>query len=256
VAVSVLSRSGDFSLAVSPLVLPRLSIYGGATDGGSRSWSHVTGLLLADPEFHRRDSVELLLGADVYSSLVLPDLRRGGPTEPLAQLTRLGWVLLGPVGTCRAVTPVTSMQCSAAADFSDLVRRFWEAEEPPSAPPPLTSDEAECEEHFSRTHEKLADGRYQVRLPIRAELPDLTSTRRAASHLLEVMTRRFTRDSAFGERYRAFMSDYLALGHMSPIGAAASPPGATVCYLPHHGVLRGSGPEAKASSTIRGVSLE
>jgi len=49
---------------------------------------------------------------------------------------------------------------------------------------------------------------------------------------------------------------------MSPVGAAPSPPGATVCYLPHHGVLRGSGPEAKirvvfngSSRTLNGASL-
>ncbi|KMQ90572.1 bel12-ag transposon polyprotein [Lasius niger] len=254
VTVSVLSRSGDFSLAVSPLVLPRLSIYGGASDGESRSWSHVTGLLLADPEFHLQDPVELLLGAEVYSSLVLPDLRRGGPTEPIAQQTRLGWVLLGSVGVYHAMTPVTSLQCSAVADLSDLVRRFWETEEPPRAPIPLTADEAECEEHFQRTHVRLADGRYQVRLPVRTGLPDLTSTRRAAFRLLEVMTRRFARDSAFGERYRVFMSEYLALGHMSPVGAATANPGAAVCYLPHHGVLRGPGPEAKIRVVFNGSS--
>lgn len=176
--------------------------------------------------------MELLLGAEVYSSLALPDLRRGSSTEPIAQQTRLGWVLLGPVGACYTVTPVTLMQCSAAADLGDLVRRFWEAEEPPRAPLPLTADEAECEEHFTRTHERLADGRYQVRLPVRTGLPDLASMRRAASRLLEAMTRRFARDGAFGERYRAFMSDYLALGHMSSIGAAASPPGAPRGLLP------------------------
>ncbi|XP_011858557.1 PREDICTED: uncharacterized protein LOC105556094 [Vollenhovia emeryi] len=254
VVVSVHSQSGDFSVMVSPLVLPRLTVYSGASGAEARAWPHVTGLELADPEFIRQYPVELLLGAEAYPSIVLPELRRGGASEPIAQRTRLGWVLLGAVGTCHAVNPVTSMQCTTVAELGDLVRRFWEAEEPPRAPLPLTDDEAECEEHFARTHERLPDGRYQVRLPTRPGLPNLAPTHRAAARLLEVMTWRFARDRPFGERYRAFMSDYLALGHMSPVTAAPSIPGAAVCYLPHHGVMKGFESEAKIRVVFNGSS--
>jgi len=235
VVVSVLSRAEHFALTVAPLVLPRLSIYSGAAGGASHSWPHVNGLELADPEFQRRDPVELLLGADVYGSIALPDIRRGNPSEPIAQLTRLGWVLLGAVSASHAAYPVSALQCSTVADLNDMVRRFWEAEEPPRAPLPLTAEEAACEDHFSRTHVRLADGRYQVRLPLRSEVPDLASTRRAASRLLEVMARRFIRDCTFGDRYRSFMSEYLTLGHMSPVAVASPTPNAALCYLPHHG---------------------
>lgn len=249
VVVSVLSRTERFALSMTSLVLPRLSTYNGASGMTSRSWPHVDGLELADPEFHRQDPVELLLGADAYTSIALPELRRDTPSKR----SKPTWVLLGTVGAGPASNPVTSLQCCAVAELSDLVRQFWEAEEAPRAPLPLTADEAECEEHFSRTHTRLANGCYQVRLPVRSDVPDLTSTRRNASRLLEVMTRRFARDIAFGERYRTFMSDYLALGHMSPIAAAPSIQGAAFCYLPHHGVLRGTpGPEAKIRVVFNG----
>jgi hypothetical protein len=171
---------------VSSLVMPRLSAYSGGTETGAVSWPHVEGLELADPDFFARDPVELLLGADAYAHIVLPDLRRGGTLEPIAQHTRLGWILLGAVGTSQ-VASVSSLQCSTMEDLATFVRRFWEWEEPPRTALPLSAEEQGCEYFFSQTHQRLSDGRYQVRLPLRPELPDLAFTRRAASRLLEVM---------------------------------------------------------------------
>ncbi|XP_011859046.1 PREDICTED: uncharacterized protein LOC105556562 [Vollenhovia emeryi] len=221
----------------SPLILPQLSVYNGPEGTEGRSWAHAAGLELADPDFTGQDPVELLLGAEAYASIVLPELRRGGPSEPVAQRTHLGWILLGAVGPKHAASVVTSLQCSVADDLPSLVRRFWEWEEAPSADVPLSTDEQACENHFIQTHQRLADGRFQVRLPLRRELPDLSTTRRAASHMLDVMQRRFGRDPAFRDRFRNFMAEYLSLGHMSPSASLSVASDTRSCYLPHHGVM-------------------
>ncbi|XP_024879014.1 uncharacterized protein LOC112459228 [Temnothorax curvispinosus] len=249
VAVTFASRVGQYTLTVSSLVLPKLSVYSGAAESGSGSWPHVDGLTLADPEFRARDPVELLLGAEAYASIILEDLRRGGPLEPIAHRTQLGWILMGAVGGCHAALTVSSLQCSATDELTEVIRRFWECEEPPRAPLPLTPDEQECEDFFARTCERLPCGRYQVRLPVRLELPDLSSTRRAASRMLEVMECRFERDPAFRVMYHDFMEEYLALGHMTP---SAVERGVNACFLPHHGVLKGSGPDVKIRVVFNG----
>ncbi|XP_071579066.1 uncharacterized protein [Temnothorax nylanderi] len=249
VAVTFASRIGQYTLTVSSLVLPKLSVYSGAAESGGGSWPHVDGLSLADPEFRARDPVELLLGAEAYASIVLADLRRGGPLEPIAQCTQLGWILMGAVGGCHAALAVSSLQCSATDELTEVVRRFWENEEPPRAPLPLTPDEQECEDFFVRTCQRLPCGRYQVRLPVRSEPPDLSSTRRAASRMLEVMERRFERDPAFRVMYHDFMDEYLALGHMTPSTVER---GVNACFLPHHGVLKGSGSDVKIRVVFNG----
>ncbi|KMQ84502.1 gag-pol polyprotein precursor, partial [Lasius niger] len=254
VALTISARSGQFALAVSSLVLPRLSVYSGRAEGEAGSWPHVQGLELADPEFLSQDPIELLLGAEVYASIVLSDLRRGGPLEPIAQNTRLGWILLGAVGAGHAASVVTSSQCIPVEDLAAVVRRFWEWEEPPSIAMPLSASEQECEDHFLRTHSRLADGRYQVRLPIRAELPDLSFTRRAAARMLEVMAKRFERDVDFRDKYSVFMENYLARGHMSRVPENLSASSGPVCYLPHHGVLKGDGTDAKIRVVFNGSS--
>lgn len=64
---------------VSALVLPKLTSHPGGVINTARSWTHLVDLELADPDFRNRDVIELLLGADAYASVVLPDLRRGEP---------------------------------------------------------------------------------------------------------------------------------------------------------------------------------
>lgn len=262
VAVRLTARREDFALTVSALVLPRLSAYSGVGEEGFRSWSHVRGLDLADPDFANRDPAEMLLGAEAYADIVLPELRRGGPLEPIAQQTRLGWILLGAIAAGHAATSVVSLQCSPTDDLTTMVRRFWECEEPPRVALPLSADDQECEEHFSRTYCRLPLGRYQVRLPVRSGLPDPVSTRRAAARMLAVVIRRFERDVAFRDLYRAFMAEYCSLDHMSPVSETSLAAGARYCYLPHHGVLRGSGAESRirvvfngSSRTVTGASL-
>jgi len=100
-----------------------------------------------------------------------------------------------------------------------------------------------------------------VRLPTRSALPDLSATRRAAVRMLEVITRRFRRDPTFRDLYVHFMTEYAHLGHMTPTIPPANG-SARVYYLPHHGVLKGSGEAAKirvvfngSSQTAAGTSL-
>lgn len=60
------------------------------------NWAHISNIELVDSNFHLPQEIEILLGADVLSS-VLSSPSRGGAVEPLAQNTILGWVLMGKV---------------------------------------------------------------------------------------------------------------------------------------------------------------
>lgn len=130
------------------------------------------------------------------------------------------------------VEPVSaSLQCSTLEDLIAAVRRLRKAEEPPYAAQPLTPNEQECQNHFVRTYQRTTNGRYQVRLPIRPGLPDLTATRQAASRMLSTMERWFERDPALRVRYQDFLDEYLALGHMAPVEESAAARLDRRCYL-------------------------
>lgn len=60
-----------------------------------KSWPHIRGLILADPEFYQPGSIDILLGAEQFVSLLGTDHRKGRPGEPDALDTVFGWVLMG-----------------------------------------------------------------------------------------------------------------------------------------------------------------
>jgi len=45
-----------------------------------------------------RESIHLLIGADLYGSLLTGNLRQGPLGTPTAQRTALGWIISGPTG--------------------------------------------------------------------------------------------------------------------------------------------------------------
>jgi len=123
--LEVSSREGRSPMAVSALILPQLTIYDGCNRAAKLPWSHLVGLKLADPDFLSTDPVDLLLGADVYASILLPGLRRGGPQDPVAQKTTWGWILSGTVGTL-SENPTRSHThvCLENEQLSGLVQHF------------------------------------------------------------------------------------------------------------------------------------
>lgn len=54
------------------------------------SWSHLDELKLADPDFASPGPIDIILGADVYGSLLLGDIERGPINASVAQQTSLG----------------------------------------------------------------------------------------------------------------------------------------------------------------------
>jgi len=248
VNLDVWSRAGETSTSTSTLILPRLTGYANSADLPSDDWSHIEGLELADPDFASNDPIDVLLGADVYASILRDGLRKGSGLQPVAQRTMFGWILSGKIKSADDEDNVATHQCSVGESLSSLVKRFWEQEELTPFPTPLTAEERECEELYVRTHTRNSDGRYIVRLPVASPLPDLSETRAAAVRSLLRSERRFLKDTQFRDSYTEFMCTYERLAHMSRIETDTYV-GGRVYYLPHHGVLK----ESSSSTRLRVV---
>ncbi|XP_029155196.1 uncharacterized protein LOC114928280 [Nylanderia fulva] len=245
--------NGETSNSVSALILPKLTLFSGGCRRSLQSWTHLRDLELADPEFHSADPVDLLLGADVYGLIIRQGLKKGGPQEPVAQQTSLGWILSGAINDNTRCQRMSSHHCQVEEDLTCLVRRFWEQEEVRQPSQLFTKVERECEEHYRQYHTRNADGRYVVRLPTTESLPDLSGTIRAARRALQHTEKKFDRESEFRGMYVKFMQQYLDLRHMMPAPPSTTTrPGA--CYLPHHGVLRPDSTSTKLRVVFNGSS--
>ncbi|UYV80946.1 hypothetical protein LAZ67_19002239 [Cordylochernes scorpioides] len=101
-------------------------------------------LPLADPHFEKSGKVDVILGADVYGRLLLPDLKLCDRTHICAQNTRLGWVISGELTKKDQTSP--HLMYSTRVKYEDhhpdgLPQRFGEIKEIPSMPTESEEDE-------------------------------------------------------------------------------------------------------------------
>ncbi|XP_071575535.1 uncharacterized protein [Temnothorax nylanderi] len=124
VAITLSSRNEGRAFTISALVLPWLTVYTGGIEAGAATWPHLRGLELSDPEFCSSDPIDVLLGADIYASILSKGLRKGGPRETVAQNTALGWIFSGVIGDSVSGHVAYTHQCRLEEDLVSMVRRF------------------------------------------------------------------------------------------------------------------------------------
>ena len=85
-------------MGISALVVPRVvhdlpTIYVPLDN----KWYHLSNIQLADPSFNVPGRIDLLLGVDIFTRILLDGRREGIPGSPVALETLFGWVLCGNV---------------------------------------------------------------------------------------------------------------------------------------------------------------
>ncbi|KRY26631.1 hypothetical protein T03_13399, partial [Trichinella britovi] len=92
-------------------------------------WEHLRPLGLAMDDCPDSDQVDVVIGIDSYYRFLGNQIRRGGPEDPVAVESVLGWIICGPV-IANSSSPVTTTLCASVDQGIDrTLRRFWEIEE-------------------------------------------------------------------------------------------------------------------------------
>ncbi|CAG4971201.1 unnamed protein product [Colias eurytheme] len=154
VVVKIQSRlNPSFVITVKAHVLTKLTSFLPSKKVEIHNLPVFTSLQLADPSFHTPNKIDLLLGADVYSQILLKGLVRGPPGTVIAQHTAFGWILSGKIhdegitvvedGSCNNVVSMHLTQCNE----NELLKKFWELESEPTKPKKYLTLEEESS-HF------------------------------------------------------------------------------------------------------------
>ncbi|XP_058446157.1 uncharacterized protein LOC131427192 [Malaya genurostris] len=177
-------------------------------------------LQLADPGFSKPSKIDLILGVDVFLSILGDKKVKDEHGLPVALNSAFGWIVAGQVGDA------ASLQCRSAIinlcseiNVDRTLRQFWEIEEI-DKPKPLTQEEERAIELFQTTHQRDKDGRFKVRLPFDESKLALGESLPAAIQRLKAMERKFHLDPKFKKLYGEFMAEYLNLGHMERVPPA------------------------------------
>ena len=226
-----------------------------------QSWSHLSGLQLADPSFGQPGRVDLLLGVEPFAEVMLHGRRLGSPGSPVAFQTQFGWVLAGSTSSC-APTQVIATHHGTLLTGDDLLRRFWEIEEKVGSEFCFTLEEKTVLDHFRSHHARLENGRFMVPLPKKSGTKPLGESRSQAVRRFISFERSLHLKGQFPE-FKVVIDEYFDSGHAEPVPEAdleKSPH--SVFYLPMHAVRKDSSTTTKiravfdaSAKTSSGVSL-
>lgn len=124
------SSKPEFSMTAH--ILPKLTSSIPSIKIEKRSWHHLKGLQLADKNFTSPNSIDIILGADFYGQIIESGFVKGDTNSPIAQKTKLGWIISGSVGSRVNFNEVQEYHVSLNRKLHDLISRFWEFEEIPT----------------------------------------------------------------------------------------------------------------------------
>lgn len=240
-------HNSNVSIAIDAIVMAHLTNARPPTCLKESSWEHLNNLQLADPMFCKPDKIDVVLGADTFYDLFLPDIRKGPRGSPSAQQTILGFILIGQVSEAASnnssLAPRHIVSYHSEISICEQLQKFWTLEEVVDQKS-LSAEEELCESIFVSTYQRKPNGRYCVNLPFKNVddgQPQFGNSRaRAHSRLLQI-ERRLQSNSDLQLQYNQFLNEYLQLGHMQPVQKTSG----SSFYLPHHAILRPSSSTTK-----------
>lgn len=217
-AVRLQSKRSSFSAVFSCLVLPSIS---DKLPKVSFNTEHLklSGFSLADPSFNKSDTVDMLIGADLFWTIIESEQQSLGDNNPVLRNSKLGWLVAGPMFPIKYFPDREQVHCNLSRneDLVDLhndLARFWELEKVPDRMV-LSEEEQFCEQHFLTNTTRTSEGRFCVKFPLRDDRDCLGDSFRLARKRFINLESRFKRQPLLKDLYFSFMNEYAQLGHLS-----------------------------------------
>ncbi|UYV63001.1 hypothetical protein LAZ67_2002800 [Cordylochernes scorpioides] len=198
------------------------------------NYSHMKGLILADPSYFKSREIDVILGSDIVFNLIQEGRRNGNENEPSAIHSKLGWLVYGPTLVSEPQSFRNLAHFSSELESEDLIKRFWELESIPLEEIP-TKKEKDCESHYLKNVVRDKSGRYIVRLPFKESAEKLGQSKSIAIRRFLNLEKRLEQNENIYVQYKQFMNEYIRLGHMKASCSLQTEP---KYYIPHHCILR------------------
>lgn len=212
------SYDNEFEHRISVHILPKLTTSIPSVIINKPNWPHLQNLKLADPNFAVPGAIDVILGADVFSHIIEDGVIKGKKNAPIAQLTKLGWIVSGPSGAAPISSGKQIYHVSLDRELHDLLHRFWELEEVPvQRNSSISTADQECENHFKSTHTRDVNGRYIVRLPFKNRNVELGHSKTKAVRIIKNLSKKLASDPQYAQAYSDFIDEYEKLQHMRRI---------------------------------------
>ena len=255
------SRNRSSTVNISASVLTKMTDNLPSRFIDTSQWETVKELELADPDFNKPSSIDLLIGASHYEDILIGSNRLKEHNCGITyRLSMFGWVVIGREQTDKTYT--NDLQIFFVSSESENLQRFWEIEEVPAAQL-WTAEEKRCDDHFKETTRRSPEGRFIVKLPFKKETKALGDSLQQAKKRLRSLLFRLERQPDLYKRYAEFIGEFFHLGHMEKVPTSELVKPVENCYyLCHHCVFKESSTTTMlrvvfdgSAKTTTGVSL-
>jgi len=185
--------------------------------------------MLADENFNRPNSIDILLGADVFFEVLCHDKKTRPGNCPVLQDTELGRIVSGKILLAAPVeVPRKSFVIRNNDNSDQQPQRFGKLKN-------SLIRHGQLKKHTARD----VTGRYIVRLPQHEGQGHLGESYEQAKRQFHQLERWFQEHPDLRQAYSEFMQEYEELGHMNQINEDTSSTEEWYC-LPHHVVFKSS----------------
>lgn len=196
------------------------------------------GLTLADPDFNMGGKIDMLLGIDIWAEIVRNEVIRS-KSGLCAQKTEFGFALFGLIeSSCTIMFNKLIVQNlqnpEIVEDMNDLMRKFWEVEDPNIKV--ISTDDTRAEEIYSSTFFRAeGTGRYIVKIPFIEDKINIGNSETFAMLRFKKTELQLAKNPDVRQKYNKFMQEYKDMNHMR-LATRAEICAVDKYYIPHHAV--------------------
>ena len=241
----------DKQIFTIPQVIVRPALNGGLDNLANREelrrWNHLADLPL--PPALNTDEVHLIIGQDTPDLQCPQEVRAGGPGEPYATRTVLGWAMNGPIDSSKPrhlnsnFISTGNITPSPEENLDNLVEQIWQLEKPDDDHPTLSVEDRKVLQIWEESIVK-EDGRYGLNIPFKTRPPSLPDNRVTAEHRLKLLGKRLQKDAGLRSRYQDEVQKLLDKQYAEVVPVAElGRDDHCVWHLPHHPVINPKKPE-------------
>uniref|UniRef100_A0A6P7GQ42 Uncharacterized protein LOC114345092 n=1 Tax=Diabrotica virgifera virgifera TaxID=50390 RepID=A0A6P7GQ42_DIAVI len=160
------SKQSSFSTSLSCLVVNRICDRIPAYSFNIGNLHIPQHLKLADPNFHVASKIDILIGVDTFWKILCVGQFSLGPSAPIMQKTKFGWIISGQFNDKReSVSYCNFSRYDSSSDLNVQLKKFWELEE--------YTEPVLSEKHFSSTVKRNAEGRFIINIPLRGPVENI-----------------------------------------------------------------------------------
>ena len=196
VNVTIFSRNHNESWNINCAVLPQITSMMPSVPLDIKDWKIPHELQLADPKFNIPDSIDILIGSELFFSLLIMNQISIGKELPILQNTKLGWIVSGNIPVQHTANSFIALSTvhKSSLQLNDNKHNILEQEGEQNLSK-LSIAEQKSKNYPAKNAYKNVTGKFGVTIPLTRKLSMFRKSRQKAKNHLYCIIRQLKQNN-------------------------------------------------------------